>query len=479
MPMMNNLTTRRAHDNHHIYDILIFELNVPNATRNCIVFYKTKNMAAPVLFTVLDGMIACGMDNINLFQGSTQAQRFATDLFVGTFESTRDKSFEEIDSDIKSYSDLTQVQGQIRILPNVKRNIKAFVHWSQGQYRRGLNPASIPFPIGDATTLLRNNKSHSIFVTKSKLIVNNAKPAKFDEKTKWEDWKPTFINFLRSIPGRDGTPLSYVIRTNATPDPSPNLDFLDDYVAMAPLAGTSFVVDASEVHTYIVSLTAGNSTAEAKMNTHTNENNGRMDFTALSNHYEGVGVNSVDIIRADSILEKLFYQGEKKPHMWWDQFEIDLNFAFNAYSRKEGRDMHTDDMKLRTLNKKVTADFLSLTKSSIKIQMTAIPMNMTYIQALAAYRQEVNLKFPPSMSGGKVTRRTQQIQGGYRGRGRGYRGRGARGGRGRGRNTSRGGKRAANGRHPNSYPVTCTDGTVIDVHASYYFGSDRVVCWNT
>ena len=91
-------------------------------------------------------------------------------------------------------------------------------------------------------------------------------------------------------------------------------------------------------------------------------------------------------------------------------------------------------------------------------------MNMTYIEALAAYRQEVNLKFPPLMSGGKVTRRTQQIQGGYRGRGCGCRGRGARGGRGRGRNTSRGGERSANGRHLNSYPVTCMDSTVIDVH---------------
>ena len=58
------------------------------------------------------------------------------------------------------------------------------MHWWQGQYRRGLNPASIPFPIGTATALLRNVKSHSIFVTKSKLIVNNAKPAIFDEKTK-------------------------------------------------------------------------------------------------------------------------------------------------------------------------------------------------------------------------------------------------------------------------------------------------------
>ena len=57
-----------------------------------------------------------------------------------------------------------------------------------------------------------------------------------------------------------------------------------------------------------------------------------------------------------------------------------------------------------------------------------------------------------------MTRRTQQIQIGYHGRAWGFRGCSVCSGRGRGCNTSRGGKRAANGPHPNSYPVTYTDG---------------------
>ena len=58
-------------------------------------------MAAPALFTVLDGMIACKMDNYILFQGSMQAQRFAADLFLETVESTRSMPSEELDADIK------------------------------------------------------------------------------------------------------------------------------------------------------------------------------------------------------------------------------------------------------------------------------------------------------------------------------------------------------------------------------------------
>ena len=80
------------------------------------------------------------------------------------------------------------------------------------------------------------------------------------------------------------------------PDPTQNQNFLDDYVAMAPMTGPTFIVDTAEVHTYIVSSTAGNSTVEAKMKPHANNNNGRLDFKALSENYEGVGVKSIDIL---------------------------------------------------------------------------------------------------------------------------------------------------------------------------------------
>ena len=430
---------------------------------------------AAIINTVEEALIICGVNNVLLFQGDTAATRLVTDIFIDTYESMKDKTFAELDADFKSYSDLTAMQGQIRLLPGVKRNIKSLIQWAQDQFRTGQDPQDNIFPIANVTLLLRRQKSHALFITKSKTIVDSAKPTKYSDSTKWDDWNPTFVNFLRSIPGRDGVPLSYVIRKNGTPDPTPHLDFLDDYVAMAPLAGESFVVDSAEVHTYLTSFTSGNSTAEAKMKPHSLQNNGRLDYTALIHHYEGVGINSIDILRADEILDKLFYQGEKKPHMWWEQFEIELDFAFNAYSRSEGRDMHSESMRLRILTKKVNADFLATSKAAIMTQMTAIPMNMTYIQALATFRQEVNRKFPPSISSRRPTRRVQQSDRG-RGRGRNTRGRGGRY-NGRGRDGGRGNnnKRKANAKHPHSYSVTLTDGSIIDVHASYYLGSET---WN-
>ena len=45
-------------------------------------------------------------------------------------------------------------------------------------------------------------------------------------------------------------------------------DSIDEYVDKAPIVGQAFTTDATEVHTYIVRFTSGNTVAEAKMVTH-------------------------------------------------------------------------------------------------------------------------------------------------------------------------------------------------------------------
>ena len=54
---------------------------------------------------------------------------------------------------------------------------------------------------------------------------------------------------------------------------------------------------------------------------HAHMNDGQLDYRALVEHYEGVGVHSVNVIKAEEILKSLFYVGEIKPAMWWDEFE--------------------------------------------------------------------------------------------------------------------------------------------------------------
>ena len=97
---------------------------------------------APV-YTVLDALVACGVDNMSLFNGNSPAWRLSNELFSDDFESCLDKTQQELDEDLKSYSTLTQAQGQIRILPGCRKNIKAFIQWSKDQIRTGVNPINL------------------------------------------------------------------------------------------------------------------------------------------------------------------------------------------------------------------------------------------------------------------------------------------------------------------------------------------------
>ena len=142
-----------------------------------------------------------------------------------------------------------------------------------------------------------------------------ASSSDFTANTKWEDWQPTFINFLRTNTECDGVHLDYICRTNNEPDRTPQVDILNKYVLQTPLTGDAFRKDAAEAHTYITKCISGNSTAESKILSNTAQNNGRLDCISLKNHYEGIGVNSVDILKAEHTLESLFYSGETKIYM--------------------------------------------------------------------------------------------------------------------------------------------------------------------
>ena len=83
-------------------------------------------------------------------------------------------------------------------------------------------------------------------------------------------------------------------------------DFLDDYVAMAPLFGDSYAIDSVQVHAFLVNFVSGNDTAEAKIQGLLRPNDGREAFKRLVEHYEGIGIHAIDIREADEVLKNLF-----------------------------------------------------------------------------------------------------------------------------------------------------------------------------
>jgi len=436
-------------------------------------------MEAAVQHTVLDAMIAIGINNTTLFDGETQAERIAEGMFDNDFQSCLDKSNEDIDDDLKTWSSLTTMNGQIRLQPVHKKRIKAFTQWVKDKLRQNQEPRNEAFSVELTQELIRRSKTHQAFVEKAKTLSDIAKPDTFSDKTKWLDWKPTFTNYLKHIPGRSGVPLSYVIRpTGYIPTPG---DMLDEYIANSPHSGEAFKTDCSEVHTYIVKFIKGNATAESVIISHGKVNDGRADMDALISHYEGTGINATIVSEAEKDIESLHYTGEKRPYMWWDRFELRITKAFATIDKVEGRVVYSDSQKLRLLQKKVSADFLQNTRDYINGEMNKSPMVYTYREAMASYKSKVNQKFPPQLTNSNRNRNINQMQsnrhGGHHGdrqgdRGRGHRGQGReyQGQKGRGRGRSDYSSRSKRG-HPDAKWVRGKDGRQIEIHPSYDFPS--------
>jgi hypothetical protein len=134
------------------------------------------------VFTILDAMIACGVDNVGLFMEETQAQCMADDIFDSVFTTCKDMTFKELDDYFKTYTEVTVAQGHIRLRPGTRRNIKAFVQWTPDELRLGRDPSLTAFPIGQVSDLIRRYTTpHEKFQADSKTLSEAAKPESSSE----------------------------------------------------------------------------------------------------------------------------------------------------------------------------------------------------------------------------------------------------------------------------------------------------------
>ena len=331
-------------------------------------------------------MFVCGINIPTLCQGDSQDDRVSGELFDYELITCMDETVKELDNDLKSYSALAAANGQIRLNPGHKRNVKVFVQWDRDQYRLGIDLDLTLLPFKNFSKYIKMYKYHESYINKASTLTDTDKPEQLTNNIKCIDWYPTLINFLREITGRNGVPFSYLCITTNVQEKDFYNYFIDEYVDKAPLVGQALTTNTATLHTYIVMFTSGNAVTEANLVAHAAKNNGRFDFMALKYSYGGVGVHAVNALQADKVLNDLFYSGENKPHMWWEKFERQLTYAFNTYGRLNKRIVHSNDMILRMLNRKILADFLQATKASIKLELFKTPVTITYESALAEFR---------------------------------------------------------------------------------------------
>jgi hypothetical protein len=152
------------------------------------------------------------------------------------------KSMKEKDIRNIAESFAKRTLGDGRYLFGIRRTrlLIGMVHWVQDFGRIGETPTVIPF-IGDrdgfkaALTIASDWADvRKIEIEQSDTISKAADPGKFKDKRKWPEWEPAFENYLSTIPGVSGVPLSYVIRLQETPSVGQTYESFNEQDCLCP-----------------------------------------------------------------------------------------------------------------------------------------------------------------------------------------------------------------------------------------------------
>ena len=163
------------------------------------------------------------------------------------------KSLKEKDVRDIAESFTKRTVGDGRFLFGIRRTrlLIGMVHWVQDFARVGETPSmnnylGHPGLFRDALTVASDRADvRKIELDQSDTVSKAADPGKFKDERKCPEWEPSFVNYLPTLDGVSGVPLSYVVRLKDVPDPRTNYQsFNERAIACAPLSGPSYQDDS-------------------------------------------------------------------------------------------------------------------------------------------------------------------------------------------------------------------------------------------
>jgi hypothetical protein len=271
-----------------------------------------------------------------------------------TFEDLATMKEKDIRDLAESYGRRTIVDGRAIFGLRRIRYLIGLIHWVQDFARIGEKPSlegiedALTFKIALDAAYYRADV-RKIEKDQADTVSKAADPGKLKDERKWPEWEPAFVNYLSTIPGVSGVPLSYVVREKEIPDVGMEYgSFNEQAIACAPLVGPTFQADARKVHQLIKSFLQ-TETAEQWIKPIARHQSGRGDMQALRNHYSGEGNMSRRIAVAERLRDSLHYKNEKS--LQFSTFLDKLQKIFNIF--EEEKEEITEQAKVRMLLKKV------------------------------------------------------------------------------------------------------------------------------
>ena len=92
--------------------------------------------ALPPVFvnTVRQCLAQCGVDDQDLFDNETDAERLAGQIFNNDFDECMSIVNKDLEAAFQTFSDLTVANGRIRLTYGVERFIRSFIGWVRHTY---------------------------------------------------------------------------------------------------------------------------------------------------------------------------------------------------------------------------------------------------------------------------------------------------------------------------------------------------------
>jgi hypothetical protein len=254
----------------------------------------------------------------------------------------------------ESYGQQTVADGRSIFGLRRIRYLIGFIHWVQDFARVGEQPTLAGVEDMASFREALDTAFYQADVRKierdqADTVSKAADPGKLKDERRWPEWEPAFVNYLSTIPGVSGVPLSYVVCEKEFPEGGIDYgSFNEKAIACPPLSGPTYQADARKVHQLIKSFLQ-TETAEQWIKLIARHHSGRQDIQALRNHYSGEGNTSRRIAVAERLRDSLHYENEKS--LQFSTFLDKLQKMFNIF--EEEKEEITEQAKVRLLLKKV------------------------------------------------------------------------------------------------------------------------------
>ena len=219
---------------------------------------------------------------------------------------------EDVDSAIKGFG---SAKNNSFTLPfKVKALIKCIMYWAQDFIRCDEVPV---YPSTQDEFLIAIGEAHERSKIREKAIKSGKSLfdaydfKKFQKATGWHDTREEFTDLLSKVYGSNQVPLAYVIRKEPTPVANAvYANWTEHAVATAPLKGPYFESDTATVHTMLLKIFGGTD-HYAWIRKHKAKRDGRLDWLALEEHFEGEGYRDVRLQHAIKTLKNLHFKNER------------------------------------------------------------------------------------------------------------------------------------------------------------------------